>query len=54
MKFELTQEEAVFVINAIGALPTQSGSFPLWAKMQQQYQQPPEAVEPVKEIKEKK
>ena len=35
--FELDQNEATFVVQAIGNLPTQSNAHPLWAKLVQQY-----------------
>jgi hypothetical protein len=40
--FTLEQKEAEFIIQAIGQLPTQSGAFPLFEKLKQQYLQLPE------------
>jgi len=55
MEFDVTKEEAVFIINTLGSLATQAGAFPLWVKLQQQYNNPPapavEEVQPVKKDK---
>jgi len=40
--FTLEQNEAEFILQAIGQLPTQSGAFPLFEKLKQQYVQKPE------------
>ena len=42
MKFELDQNEAAFVLQVIGNLPTQSNDYPLWQKLVAQFneQQP--------------
>lgn len=42
MKFELDQNEAAFIVQVIGNLPTQSNAHPLWQKLVQQFneQQP--------------
>jgi len=40
--FNLEQKEAEFIIQAIGQLPTQSGAFPLFEKLKQQYLEQPE------------
>lgn len=48
MNFELTQAEAAFVIRVIGQLPTESGAYPLHAKLVEQYkaqQEPEKAAE---------
>ena len=37
IQFELDQNEAAFVVQAIGNLPTQSNAHPLWLKLAQQY-----------------
>ena len=37
--FTLEENEAQFILQAIGQLPTQSGAFPLLQKLQQQYQE---------------
>jgi hypothetical protein len=37
--FTLEENEAQFVIKALGQLPTESGVFPLFQKLQQQYQE---------------
>lgn len=37
MKFELNQNEATFIVQVIGNLPTQSNAHPLWIKLTQQY-----------------
>lgn len=37
IQFELDQNEAAFIVQAIGNLPTQSNAHPLWAKLVQQY-----------------
>lgn len=37
MKFELDQNEAAFIVQVIGNLPTQSNAHPLWIKLGQQY-----------------
>lgn len=52
MKFELDQNEAQFIVQVIGNLPTQSGAHPLWMKLaaqlneqlvKQEQEQPPAA-----------
>jgi hypothetical protein len=42
MKFELDQNEATFIVQVIGNLPTQSNAYLLWQKLVAQYneQQP--------------
>ncbi|MEI6590160.1 MAG: hypothetical protein WCO38_09490 [Verrucomicrobiota bacterium] len=37
--FTLEENEAQFVLQAIGQLPTNSGAFPFLQKLQQQYQE---------------
>ena len=37
--FTLEENEAQFVLQAIGQLPTSSGAFPFLQKLQQQYQE---------------
>jgi len=37
MKFELDQNEAQFIVQVIGNLPTQSGAHPLWQKLVAQF-----------------
>lgn len=37
MKFELDLNEAQFVVNVIGNLPTQSNAHPLWQKLVMQF-----------------
>ena len=39
IKFELEQNEAAFIAQVIGNLPTQSGALPLWQKLMQQIQE---------------
>jgi hypothetical protein len=36
INFTLEDNEAAFVVQVIGQLPTQSGAFPLYQKLQQQ------------------
>ena len=36
MKFELDQNEAAFIVQVIGNLPTQSNAHPLWQKLVKQ------------------
>jgi hypothetical protein len=36
--FELEPNEAVFVVQVLGQLPTQSNAHPLWQKLAQQLQ----------------
>jgi hypothetical protein len=48
MKFELDHNEAAFIVQVIGNLPTQSNAHPLWQKLVQQFneQQPiPEEIQ---------
>ena len=37
--FTLEDNEAQFVVQVVGQLPTNSGAFPLLQKLQQQYQE---------------
>ncbi len=37
MTFTLEENEAAFIIQVIGQLPTNSGAYPLLQKLQQQY-----------------
>jgi hypothetical protein len=37
MKFELDQNEAQFIVQVIGNLPTQSNAHPLWQKLVAQF-----------------
>lgn len=37
MTFELDQNEAQFIVNVIGNLPTQSNAYALWQKLVAQY-----------------
>jgi hypothetical protein len=39
IKFELEPNEAAFVVQVLGQLPTQSNAHPLWNKLAQQLQQ---------------
>lgn len=39
MTFTLEENEAAFIIQVIGQLPTNSGAFPLLQKLQQQAQE---------------
>ena len=39
MIFTLEDNEAAFIIQVIGQLPTNSGAFPLLQKLQKQYQE---------------
>lgn len=39
IQFELEQNEAVFVVQVLGQLPTQSNAHPLWQKLAHQLQQ---------------
>ena len=47
MKFELDQNEAAFIVQVIGNLPTQSNAYVLWQKLVKQYneQNPPKSEE---------
>jgi hypothetical protein len=36
IKFELEANEAAFIVQAIGSLPTQSNAYPLWVRLSQQ------------------
>jgi hypothetical protein len=36
IKFELEPNEAAFIVQAIGSLPTQSNAYPLWIRLSQQ------------------
>lgn len=36
VKLEMTLEEAIAIVNLIGALPTQQGAYPLWQKLRDQ------------------
>jgi hypothetical protein len=47
MKFELDQNEAAFIVQVIGNLPTQSNAYPLWQKLVAQFnEQAPKPEEP--------
>ena len=50
-KLELEENEAAFVLQVIGNLPTQTGAFPLFEKLQAQVkaQMPTPAEEPAGE-----
>lgn len=39
MNFSVEQNEATFIIRVLGNLPTESGAFPLYQKLFQQYQE---------------
>ena len=38
VKFELEDNEAIFIVQVLGQLPTQSNAHPLWLKLQGQAQ----------------
>ena len=38
IKFEMQKEEAAFIVQVLGNLPTQSNSHPLWLKLVNQLQ----------------
>jgi hypothetical protein len=47
MKFELDPNEAAFILQVLGNLPTQSNAHPLWQKLVAQFnEQQPQAEEP--------
>ena len=47
MKFELDPNEAAFILQVLGNLPTQSNAHPLWQKLVAQFNaQQPQAEEP--------
>lgn len=46
IQFELEPNEAVFVVQVLGQLPTQSNAHPLWQKLAQQLQQQQPKEEP--------
>ena len=50
-QFNLEENEAAFVLQVIGNLPTQTGAFPLFEKLQEQVkaQMPTPAEEPAGE-----
>lgn len=39
MKYELEENEAAFIMQVIGNLPTQSNAHPLWQKLVRQFQE---------------
>lgn len=39
MKFEVEVNEAQFILQVIGNLPTQSNAHPLWQKLVQQFEE---------------
>jgi K+/H+ antiporter YhaU regulatory subunit KhtT len=45
VKFELEENEAVFIVQVLGQLPTQSNAFPLYQKALQQLQSQQSDVE---------
>ena len=45
MKFELDQNEAAFIVQVIGNLPTQSNAHPLWQKLVQQFNEQTSVIE---------
>lgn len=50
VKLEISLEEAVFVVNLLGNLPTSSNAHGLWAKLVEQVKPHlPKPEEPVKE-----
>ena len=38
VNFALEDNEAIFIVQVLGQLPTQSNAFPLWQKLQDQAQ----------------
>ena len=46
MKFELEENEAAFIMQVIGNLPTQSNAHPLWQKLVQQFKEQAKPDEP--------
>lgn len=49
MKFELDPNEAQFILQVIGNLPTQSNAHPLWQKLVQQFNEQAPRPEPQQE-----
>lgn len=52
MKFEMEPNEAAFVINVIGELPTKAGAFPLHQKLVAQFNAQNQPAAPVEVVSE--
>jgi hypothetical protein len=50
MKFELDQNEAQFIVQVIGNLPTQSGAHPLWQKLVAQFNEQTKQADEVSDV----
>lgn len=51
MKFEVEVNEAQFILQVIGNLPTQSNAHPLWQKLVAQFNEQAPKQEPTTETK---